>query len=45
MMFLNRTGGYISVEELVQSILRFIEQYNVTAHPFRWTYTGVPLKA
>lgn len=40
-----RWSSYISVEELVQSILRFIEQYNVTAHPFRWTYTGVPLKA
>ena len=40
-----RWSSYISVEELVESILRFIEQYNITARPFRWTYTGVPLKA
>ncbi len=35
--------SYISVEELEASILRFIEQYNLTAHPFKWTYAGVPL--
>ncbi|NBJ96099.1 transposase, partial [bacterium 1xD8-48] len=23
--------------------LRFIEQYNLTAHPFKWTYAGIPL--
>ncbi len=38
-----RRKSYKSVEELVASILRFIEQYNVAAHPFRWTYFGVPL--
>lgn len=35
--------SYISVQELEQSILRFIEQYNVSAKPFKWTYKGVPL--
>lgn len=35
--------SYSSIEELEQSILRFIEQYNLTAHPFKWTYAGVPL--
>ena len=37
--------SYLSVEQLKESILRFIEQYNVTASPFRWTYKGVPLVA
>lgn len=37
--------SYQSVEQLEESILRFIEQYNVTASPFRWTYKGVPLTA
>lgn len=35
--------SYISVEELESSIRRFIEQYNLTAHPFKWTYAGIPL--
>ncbi len=35
--------SYISVAELESSILRFIEQYNITAHPFKWTYAGIPL--
>jgi len=38
-----RRKSYKSVEELKDSILRFIEQYNLTAHPFKWTYAGVPL--
>ena len=29
--------SYLSIEELEQSIRRFIEQYNLTAHPFKWT--------
>ena len=33
----------LSIEELEQSIQRFIEQYNLTAHPFKWTYAGIPL--
>ena len=35
--------SYLSIEELEKSILRFIEQYNLTAHPFKWTYAGIPL--
>lgn len=35
--------SYLSIEELQKSILRFIEQYNLTAHPFKWTYAGIPL--
>lgn len=37
--------SYKSIEELEASILRFIEQYNLTAKPFKWTYKGVPLTA
>lgn len=37
--------SYKSIEELETSILRFIEQYNLTAKPFKWTYKGVPLTA
>lgn len=40
-----RRKSYMSVQELEASILRFIEQYNATAHPFKWTYKGVPLTA
>ncbi len=35
--------SYISVEKLEASILRFVDQYNLTAHPFKWTYAGIPL--
>lgn len=35
--------SYQSVQQLEESILRFIEQYNVTASPFKWTYKGIPL--
>lgn len=35
--------SYLSIEELEASILCFIEQYNLTAHPFKWTYAGVSL--
>lgn len=35
--------NYASVEKLKESIQRFIEQYNLTAHPFKWMYAGVPL--
>ena len=36
---------YQSIDELKGSILRFIEQYNITAKSFKWTYKGVPLTA
>lgn len=35
--------SYPSVNELKASILRFIEQYNIMAKPFKWTYKGIPL--
>ena len=35
--------SYKSIEELEASILRFVEQYNLTAKPFKWTYKGIPL--
>ena len=35
--------SYTSIEEMKESIRRFIEQYNLTAHAFRWTYAGIPL--
>ncbi len=31
-------SGHLSVQELEDGILRFIEQYNASAHPFKWTY-------
>ena len=37
--------SYQSIDELKASILRFIEQYNIMAKPFKWTYKGVPLTA
>ena len=37
--------SYCSVDELKESILRFIEQFNITAKAFKWTYEGVPLVA
>ena len=37
--------SYQSIDELKASILRFIEQYNFTAKPFKWTYKGVLLLA
>lgn len=38
-----KRSSYRSVKELKESIKRFIEQYNLTAHPFKWTYMGIPL--
>ena len=35
--------SYTSIEELKESIQRFIEQYNLVTHPFKWTNAGVPL--
>ncbi len=35
--------SYLSIEELEDSIRRFIEQYDLKARPFKWTYTGIPL--
>ncbi len=40
---LPKRKSYLSIEELEESIRRFIEQYNLTARPFKWTYAGIPL--
>jgi len=37
--------SYVSTDELQQSILNFIQQYNLTARPFKWTYSGKALVA
>lgn len=40
-----KRGDFISVEDLGQQILLFIEYFNRTkAKPFKWTYKGRPLK-
>jgi len=39
-----RHGNFRSPNELVASIERFINEWNEReAHPFRWTYLGLPL--
>ena len=38
-----RNGNFHSVEELQQSIEKFVEQYNAFyAHPYKWKYNSVP---
>lgn len=39
-----KQGVFKSVPDLIQKIDRFIKEYNQTAKPFAWTYTGQPLK-
>lgn len=39
-----KRGIFNSKKELVDSIMKFIEQYNKEAKPFRWTYAGEPLR-
>lgn len=38
-----KRGNFTSLEDLQARILAFIEYFNQTAKPFRWTYTGRPL--
>jgi len=38
-------GAFESEEELAQQMLAFVELYNQTATPFKWTYTGKVLAA
>ena len=39
-----RYGNFHSADELVEAIVAFIREWNETeAHPFRWTYDGLPL--
>ncbi len=41
-----KRGNFTSVDDLQTQILAFIDYFNRTlAKPFRWTYTGRPLKA
>ena len=35
-----KKGSYKTVEEMAQSILKFIKQYNLTANAFNWKYAG-----
>lgn len=39
-----KQGIFKSVPDLIRKIRRFIKDYNQTAKPFAWTYTGHPLK-
>lgn len=36
-------GSFSSPQDLCQKIESFIEDYNQTSSPFKWTYTGEPL--
>lgn len=40
-----KRASFTSTAELSQRILAFIDYFNRTAKPFKWTYTGRPLKA
>ncbi len=38
-------GVFTSETDLAEQMLAFIETYNQTARPFKWTYTGKTLEA
>jgi putative transposase len=38
-------GAFTSEQDLAEQMLAFIETYNQTAKPFKWTYTGKVLQA
>ncbi len=38
-------GTFTSEQDLAEQMLAFIETYNQTAKPFKWTYTGKVLEA
>jgi hypothetical protein len=38
-------GAFTSEQDLACQMLAFIETYNQTAKPFKWTYTGKVLEA
>jgi DDE superfamily endonuclease len=40
-----KRGNFTSLDDLRAKILAFVDYFNQTAHPFRWTYTGRPLVA
>jgi len=39
-----KRGVFSSKQDLVQKIMNFITEYNQSAKPFQWTYSGKPLK-
>lgn len=39
-----KRGIFSSREDLVERVMKFIEEYNQEARPFKWTYKGDPLK-
>jgi len=39
-----RNGNFTSQQDLVLKLLAFISDYDQTAKPFAWTYSGDPLK-
>jgi transposase len=39
-----RNGSFTSRDDLIDRLMRFIADYDTTAAPFAWTYTGDPLK-
>ena len=39
-----RNGSFSSRDELIAKLLAFISDYDRTAKPFAWTYSGDPLK-
>jgi transposase len=40
-----KRGAFTSEHDLAQQMLAFVETYNQTARPFKWTYTGKVLDA
>jgi len=40
-----KNGIFTSESDLAEQMLAFIETYNQTARPFKWTYTGKVLEA
>jgi len=40
-----KRGNFTSLDDLRAKILAFVEYFNRTAKPFRWTYAGRPLQA
>jgi len=40
-----RHGAFTGPHDLATQMLAFVEHYNLTARPFRWTYTGKVLAA
>ncbi len=38
-------GSFTSVDDLSSRVLAFIDHYNHTARPFKWTYQGKVLTA